>query len=83
MTDNHGTCPYCGSDMNGESIWQTFFDKYGDEQKADETAALYGATRTQGRWGRRIGLYSMELDRTVAWKCPDCGDEWDRTGVQP
>ena len=78
MTDNHGTCPHCGSDMDGGSIWQLFFDRYGDEQKADETAALYGATRTQGRWGRRIGLYSMEKDRTDGWMCPDCGGEWER-----
>lgn len=34
----------------------------------------YGATH----FSRKIGLYSRERDRTVAWKCPDCGHEWER-----
>ena len=28
---------------------------------------------------RQTGIYSRELDRTVSWKCPDCGYEWKRT----
>lgn len=48
------------------------------EKLADKYAEAYGATRTHGRWGRQIGIYSMERDRTVRYKCPDCGHEWDR-----
>jgi hypothetical protein len=53
-------------------------DQYQDEAKADETAEMYGATRTEGRWKRQIGLYSQERDRTVAYVCPDCNHEWGR-----
>lgn len=45
---------------------------------ADKYAACYGADRTKGRWGRAIGIYDIDRDRTVKWKCPDCEGEWDR-----
>lgn len=48
------------------------------EELADNYAEAYGATRTKGQWGRQIGIYNLELDRTVMWKCPDCGHEWER-----
>lgn len=76
--NDHGYCPNCGISLTGGSIWETFFEKYGTERQADETAALYGATRELGTWGRAIGLYDIAKDRTVSWKCPDCGHEWDR-----
>lgn len=47
-------------------------------KRADRYAAAYGATRTTGQWGRQIGIYDMEKDRTVAWQCPDCGHQWPR-----
>jgi hypothetical protein len=72
------TCPNCLVDLNGGLIWQTFMDQYQDEAKADETAEMYGATRTKGHWKRQIGIYSQERDRTVAWVCPDCKHEWER-----
>ena len=28
-----------------------------------------------GVYSRIVGIYSMERDMTVAWKCPDCGKE--------
>ncbi|WML44577.1 hypothetical protein [Neobacillus sp. PS3-40] len=34
----------------------------------------YGATH----FTRKIGIYDVVKDRTVKWKCPDCGGEWDR-----
>jgi uncharacterized protein with PIN domain len=30
-------------------------------------------------FGRAIGVYSREQDRTVAWQCPDCGTSWPRS----
>ncbi len=74
----HGNCPHCDVDLDGGSIWQTFFEKYGSEAEADRIAEMYGATRESGQWGRAIAIYSMETDRTVAWKCPDCNHEWPR-----
>lgn len=26
---------------------------------------------------REIGVYDMARDRTVLFRCPDCGGEWD------
>lgn len=78
MTTDHGKCPHCHADLNGDFIWQTFIDQGETEGTADEWAHHYGATRTEGRWGRAIGLYDRDLDRTVRWKCPDCDGEWPR-----
>ena len=36
--------------------------------------ASYGATH----YTRTIAIYPRERDRTVAWRCPDCGKEWKR-----
>jgi hypothetical protein len=71
-------CPLCHSDLNGGLIYQTFFDQHGDHDKALETASHYGATATEGHWGRQIGIYDFEKDRTVANQCPDCYGEWPR-----
>lgn len=76
MLGEHGNCPACKADMNGGSIWQHFYDRHGSEAKADRIAAMYGATRSFGRWGRALAIYSRERDRTVAYRCPDCGHEW-------
>ena len=78
MLNEHGYCPNCNADLDGGSIWQYFFEKTGSEAEADKSAEAYGANRTQGQWGRTIGIYDMELDRTVAWKCPDCNHQWGR-----
>lgn len=94
-TDDHGRCPKCDADLNGDSIWQTGFrlalTTGGDtwpsvpaerlseaEARADRYASHYGATREHGRWGRQIGIYDMDKDRTVRWRCPDCEHEWPR-----
>lgn len=71
-------CPNCNVSLKGGLIWDTFFKQYEDEAEADRIAEMYGATRTTGHWGRKIGLYCMDRDRTVAWKCPDCDHEWGR-----
>lgn len=77
MSD-HGNCPNCGVDLNGGSIWEHFFKEKGNAEEADRIAEMYGATREKGQWGREIGIYNMETDRTVQWKCPDCNHTWDR-----
>ena len=94
MANEHGRCPSCNADLDGGSIWQTGYDLARDgkhfyqagmdagheeaEKLADAYAAAYGATREKGRWGRQIGICSLEHDRTVAWRCPDCNHEWGR-----
>lgn len=74
----HGHCPNCNVDLNGGSIWEHFFKEKGSEEEADRSAAMYGATREKGQWGRAIGIYDMDTDRTVSWKCPDCNHTWKR-----
>lgn len=77
--NEHGYCPNCNIDLDGGLIYETFLEKYQDEEKALDAAEAYGATKTTGKWGKRIGIYSMEEDRTTHWKCPECGHEWGRT----
>lgn len=76
--NEHGYCPKCGCDLDGGSIWKYFFEQSGSEDDADRTSAMYGATRERGQWGREIGIYDLNTDRTIAWQCPDCGHQWDR-----
>lgn len=46
------------------------------KKRADETASLYGATRTKGNFRKDIGI--IENDRCVKFRCPKCGAEWPR-----
>jgi rubrerythrin len=78
MKNEHGHCPNCNADLDGGSIWETFFQLTGSEEEADRKAEMYGANREKGRWGRTIALYDRDKDRTVAWKCPDCEHTWER-----
>jgi hypothetical protein len=79
MKNEHGYCPNCNADLDGDSIWEHFFKETGDEREATKIADMYGATREKGKFGRQIGLYDRDKDRTVAWKCPDCEHVWERT----
>lgn len=40
----------------------------------EEARHSYGATH----FSRKISVYDTELDRTVAYRCPDCKGEWLR-----
>lgn len=62
MTD---TCPGCGANLLGEPIPQEYIDK-----------GYYGEGITH--FSRLIGIYDTTRDMTVAYKCPDCGHQWDR-----
>lgn len=79
------SCPSCKANLQGELIYETFLHKGmepyyppGNEQEALKTASHYGATKTEGRWGLALGIYDMNKDRTVAWRCPKCNHEWER-----
>lgn len=75
MNEN-GYCPHCNADLDGGDIKQTFLDQGKSEEDAQEIAAQYGYGPGRTQWGRQIGLYSMELDRDVGKRCPDCKGEW-------
>jgi hypothetical protein len=72
-------CPNCKVSLNGALIWDHFYEVTGDEKEADRISSMYGATRTNGRCFRReIGIYDMDKDITVSFRCPDCLHEWKR-----
>lgn len=73
-------CPSCKSDLQGGLIFDTGMELHGnDEAKALEYAQFYGATKTEGHWGRELAIYSFGEDKTVAYRCPDCEHIWERT----
>ena len=56
-------CPFCKVSFKGPPIPPPHREHYGD------------ATH----FSRKIGIYDRALDKTVSWRCPDCGKEWPRT----
>jgi hypothetical protein len=56
-------CPKCGADLKGPEI----------------TASQHTVFGGHTHFSRVIGIYSFADDATVAWQCPDCGHEWQRT----
>ena len=76
--NEHGCCPSCNTNLDGGSIWQHFFEKSGSETEADITAAMYGATRERGQWGRAVAIYDIQRDRATQYECPDCKHVWNR-----
>jgi hypothetical protein len=77
MNEN-GYCPNCGVDLDGGSIWEHFYKETRSEAKATHIAAQYGATKEKGQWGRQVGIYDLDADRTTQWECPDCKHIWGR-----
>lgn len=73
-------CPNCKADLAGELIYDAMLAQCGgDEPKAAERSAYYGATKENGkRFGREIALYNLHTDMTYAYRCPDCKHEWPR-----
>lgn len=56
-------CPNCGADLRGERIPQEYIDK---GYYSPEDPYYY----------RVIAEYSIELDRSTNWICPDCNHKW-------
>lgn len=79
--DDHGTCPHCSADMNGERIYDHFLKEYeGNREKALETASMYGAGETNGRFGREVYVkpYDKNYNKLKPYfQCPDCGGKFD------
>jgi DNA-directed RNA polymerase subunit RPC12/RpoP len=62
LTFESEKCPYCKSNLIAGEIPEK--DKY-----------LYGGGKY---FYRTIAISSLELDRTIAFRCPDCGAEDER-----
>lgn len=75
-------CPKCNIEWEEEqTIYQHFLDKYKDEDKAKETAALYGCTKENPKHFSK-NLLGIEIlggcDGVSFWKCTACGQHFDR-----
>lgn len=53
-------CPHCGSDQTGAVIPADIREYYGNET----------------HFSRTIAIYDEVKDRTIEYKCPDCGKRW-------
>jgi hypothetical protein len=60
-------CPHCKADMRDEPIPAEHAEHYAGE--------YIDGVKYFSKW---IGVYDMDLDRTVAYKCPECGKERHR-----
>jgi hypothetical protein len=83
MLDTYGNCPECGVCWDAGSIFDTLRSQQwcahmADAELQDYVNHAYGTDRPQ-RFSRLIGVSSLEHDRVIAWKCPDCNHEWSRT----
>ncbi len=57
----HGDCPKCGVSWDAGDIPEESRENYSEPYK----------------FSRLIGVYCRDSDRTVAWRCPDCDEEWE------
>lgn len=78
--DPHGRCPECNSDWDAGAIFdalrgQDWCRHLSNEALQQEIDVSYGTCGPQ-RFSRLVGLSSLELDRVVAWQCPDCKHQW-------
>ena len=78
--NDHGNCPHCGYDLNGDYIYDTFLKMYnGDVDKALEVSSQYGASKGKGRWGKAVYMTSYSDGYTKKekyWQCPECEGVW-------
>jgi len=77
-TDDHGQCKNCGFDLNGDRVYDTFFEKYGNHVDATATASMYGCRKGWGRWGKAIYFknYDENYNKLPSkWVCPECSEE--------
>ena len=78
VTDDHGKCKVCDYDLNGEWVYDTFLEKYGNHTDALAAASMYGCKKGFGRWGKAIYVkgYDENYNKLPSWwKCPNCGEE--------
>lgn len=74
-------CPHCGTAWEEEeNIYEYFLKKYGDKEKADESARMYGCTpETPKYFGKDImGIETSKYDGVSYWRCEKCKTHFDR-----
>lgn len=69
-------CPACSANLIAGDIPKESRHYYLGFKK--NSSGVYEPQEDDGRplyYYRTIGIYDMEKDRTVAYRCPDCGFE--------
>ena len=77
----NGYCPHCNANLDGDLVIDYPLSQGKTLEEAIDYARFYSGWDKYGvdnKWGRQIGIYDMEKDRTTKYKCPDCGGEWSR-----
>lgn len=81
MSNIHGYCPHCKVSLDGDLVIDYPLSQGKSMDEALAYAASYAGWNTHGesnRWDRAIGIYDINKDRTVEYRCPDCAKEWVR-----
>lgn len=80
-TNINGTCPHCKASLDGELVIDYPLSQGKSKKEALEYAKSYAGWDEHGednRWSRQIGIYNIDSDRTMYYKCPDCDGRIDR-----
>lgn len=81
LESQHGYCPNCKANLDGGYVVEYPVSQGYPWDKVIEYCSHYSGWTEHGlnnRWGRSIGLYSWEEDRTTGYQCPDCKHTWGR-----
>jgi len=77
----NGFCPFCKTSLDGDLVIDYPLSQGKSREEALAYAASYAGWNEHGdanRWGRAFALYDIGKDRTTAYRCPDCGQTWER-----
>lgn len=78
----HGYCPHCNANLDGELVTVSLEKMlgYSPEKALEQAKGFEGweEHKENNRWGRQIGLSSIESDRVTEFRCPDCEQTWSR-----
>jgi transcription initiation factor IIE alpha subunit len=80
MSNINGTCPHCNADLDGDLVINYPLSQGKTMEEAFEYAKNYQGWdnyKENNRFGRAIGLYSLDQDRTTGYRCPDCNETWE------
>lgn len=77
----HGYCPHCNADLDGDLVIDYPLSQGKTMKEALEYAKHYAGWeqhKEKNRWGRAIGIYNLDYDRTTHYECPDCRGKIER-----
>ena len=76
----HGYCPHCKANLDGDLVLNTALEQCeGHVKDAIRYCSYISGWEKYGeanRWSRATAQYSIEQDRTISYRCPDCNNTW-------